>query len=74
MLSLVSWYFKSLHLSTIQFTTLWGKKAKFYHISKFETKLMSWEKPKILTIDNNNNNKQKEKQIGERLEFSSIKF
>lgn len=35
---------------------------------------MSWEKPKILTIDNNNNNKQKEKQIGERLEFSSIKF
>lgn len=51
-----------------------GKKAKFYHISKFGTKLMSWEKPKILTIDNNNNNKQKEKQIGERLEFSSIKF
>lgn len=35
---------------------------------------MSWEKPKILTIDNNNNNKQKEKQIGEQLEFSSIKF
>lgn len=51
-----------------------GKKAKFYHISKFGTKLMSWEKPKILKIDNNNNNKQKEKQIGERLEFSSIKF
>lgn len=35
------------------------KKAKFYHISKFGTKIMSWKKPKILTINNNNNNKQK---------------